>query len=168
MDWYDPTKDNGWGLRGKPVEDVVRQYFGGNLPKNVSGTSSGDRIIGGSGRDVLTGNGGNDHLLGWTNKDTLKGGTGNDYLYGGDGNDMLYGNAGKDSFVFDTKPHKATNKDAIKDFKVVNDTIRIENNVFSKAGPDGRLKLWAFWANNTGKAHDRDDRIIYDKDSGIL
>jgi serralysin len=26
----------------------------------------------------------------------------------------------------------------------------------------------AFWTNNTGRAPDRDDRIIYDKDSGVL
>ena len=33
---------------------------------------------------------------------------------------------------------------------------------------NGTLKAGAFWSNNTGRAHDRDDRIIYDKDSGVL
>ena len=31
-----------------------------------------------------------------------------------------------------------------------------------------RLKSAAFWSNTTGKAHDANDRIIYDKDSGVL
>ena len=30
------------------------------------------------------------------------------------------------------------------------------------------LKASAFFSNNTGKAHDANDRIIYDKDSGKL
>jgi serralysin len=132
-----------------PPPPTPEQTYAGN--NNLVGTSSTDRLKGYGGNDVL------------------KGGSGNDYLYGGLGNDKLYGGSGKDSFVFDTKPHKSTNKDAIMDFKVVDDTIRLENAVFSKLGSkNGTLKSGAFWFNNTGKAHDKDDRIIYDKDSGVL
>ena len=60
------------------------------------------------------------------------------------------------------------NKDAIKDFRVVDDTIHLDNAAFTKVGANGWLKSSAFWANNTGKAHDSSDRIIYDKDSGVL
>jgi serralysin len=35
-------------------------------------------------------------------------------------------------------------------------------------GSNGALKSTAFWSNKTGKAHDANDRIIYDKDSGVL
>jgi Ca2+-binding RTX toxin-like protein len=130
------------------------------LPPSPEETYSGnDNLIGTSGADQLKGFGGND---------VLKGGSGNDFIYGGVGNDKLYGGAGKDSFVFDTKAHKSTNKDAIMDFRVVDDTIRLENAVFSKVGSNGTLKSSAFWSNNTGKAHDKDDRVIYDKDSGVL
>jgi Ca2+-binding RTX toxin-like protein len=38
----------------------------------------------------------------------------------------------------------------------------------TKVGANGTLKSSAFWTNTTGKAHDKDDRIIYDKDSGVL
>ena len=74
----------------------------------------------------------------------------------------------EDAFVFDKKPNTRTNKDAIKDFKVVDDTVRLDNAAFTKVGANGTLKSSAFWTNNTGKAHDKDDRIIYDKDSGVL
>ena len=30
------------------------------------------------------------------------------------------------------------------------------------------MKASAFWSNTTGKAHDASDRVIYDKDSGVL
>jgi Ca2+-binding RTX toxin-like protein len=121
-----------------------------------------------AGSDTLYGTSGGNTLKGYGGHDKLFGQGGNDYLFGGDGNDTLYGGSGKDAFVFDTKPHKSTNKDAIKDFKVVDDTIRLENAVFTKVGGNGTLKGSAFWANNTGKAHDKDDRVIYDKDSGVL
>jgi Ca2+-binding RTX toxin-like protein len=122
-----------------------------------------------AGNNSLTGTGGADHLKGYGGNDVLKSGAGNDYLYGGLGNDKLYGQSGKDSFVFDTKPNKSTNKDAIMDFSVKDDTIRLENAIFTKLGSKtGTLKSGAFWSNNTGKAHDKDDWIIYDKDSGVL
>ncbi|UVF22856.1 hypothetical protein HPT29_028565 (plasmid) [Microvirga terrae] len=121
-----------------------------------------------AGTDTLNGTSGSNTLKGYGGNDTLKGQGGNDFLYGGAGNDTLYGGKGKDSFVFDTKANSRTNKDAIKDFKVVDDTVRLDNAVFTKVGANGTLKSGAFWTNNTGKAHDKDDRVIYDKDSGVL
>ncbi|MBJ6127410.1 calcium-binding protein [Microvirga splendida] len=121
-----------------------------------------------SGNNHLTGTSGSDRLKGFGGNDVLKGGSGNDFLYGGLGNDKLYGGAGKDAFVFDTKANTRTNKDAIMDFRVIDDTIRLDNAVFTKVGANGTLKSSAFWTNNTGKAHDKDDRVIYDKDSGVL
>ena len=70
------------------------------------------------GSDAIKGYGGNDKLYGYS---------GNDQLFGGFGNDVLYGGSGKDAFVFDTKANKITNKDAIKDFRVVDDTVRLDN-----------------------------------------
>jgi Ca2+-binding RTX toxin-like protein len=121
-----------------------------------------------AGADTLNGTSGGNTLKGYGGNDRLYGQGGNDFLFGGAGNDTLYGGKGKDAFVFDTKPNSRTNKDAIKDFKVVDDTVRLDNAVFTKVGANGTLKSAAFWTNNTGKAHDKDDRVIYDKDSGVL
>ncbi len=119
-----------------------------------------------AGDDTITGTNGKNALRGYGGNDTIKALGGNDTVYGGTGNDTVTGGMGQDHFVFDTKP-SSTNKDRIVDFNVKDDTIRLENAVF-KVGPNGTLKAGAFWTNKTGKAHDRDDRIIYDKDSGVL
>ncbi|GEO16352.1 calcium-binding protein [Microvirga aerophila] len=121
-----------------------------------------------AGSDTLYGTSGSNTLKGYGGHDKLYGQGGVDYLFGDTGNDALYGGAGKDAFVFNTKANTYTNKDAIKDFRVVDDTVRLDNAVFTKVGANGTLKSSAFWTNTTGKAHDKDDRIIYDKDSGVL
>jgi serralysin len=121
-----------------------------------------------SGNDTLVGNSGNNTLRGYGGNDVIKSGSGNDLIFGGLGNDKLYGQAGKDAFVFDTKPNQYANKDAIMDFRVVDDTIRLDNAIFTKVGANGTLKEAMFWTNTTGKAHDSSDRVIYDRDSGVL
>lgn len=133
-----------------PKPPVVNPYMGSGGSDFIVGTSVSNSIKGLGGNDVL------------------KGGGGNDYLYGGLGNDKLYGGSGKDTFVFDTKPNKFSNKDTIYDFSVKDDTIRIDNAVFTKVGANGALKSSAFWSSKDGKAHDSSDRIIYDKDGGQL
>ena len=70
--------------------------------------------------------------------------------------------------MFDTQPNASTNKDAIMDFRAMDDTVLLDNAVFKKAGSNGTLKASAFWISNTGKAHDPSDRVVYDKDSGVL
>jgi Ca2+-binding RTX toxin-like protein len=126
-------------------------------------------FTGDGGPNTITGTSGNNTLRGFGGNDVLEGLGGNDFLHGGAGNDRLYGNSGKDAFVFDTNPHKSANKDVIQDFSIRDDTIRLENAIFTKVGKGGAvLSSSMFWANNTGKAHDKSDRIIYDKDSGVL
>ena len=105
-----------------------------------------------AGNNFLKGTSSNNVLKGYGGKDVLKASSGNDCLYGGTGNDTLYGEKGKDSFVFDTAPHKSSNKDAIMDFKVVDDTIRLDNAVFTKLGGNGSLKSSAFWAKHHGQS----------------
>ncbi|MBM1171480.1 cadherin domain-containing protein [Microvirga arabica] len=104
-------------------------------------------------------------LVGGRGKDTLSGGTGDDTLVGGAGLDTLRGKAGQDAFVFSTKPSK-TDYDRIADFNVADDSIHLARSAFSKIGKAGVLKKDAFWTGS--KAHDRDDRVIYDKAKGIL
>jgi len=125
-------------------------------------------FTGTSGSNTINGNAANNVIRGFSGADRLYGLDGNDKLYGGLGNDPLYGGTGKDAFVFDDRPNSRTNKDAIKDFRVVDDTIWLDNTDFTRVGSNGALKSAAFYVNKTGKAHDASDRIIYDKDSGVL
>jgi serralysin len=107
-------------------------------------------------RDTIVGGAGNDHL---------SGGDGNDALYGGEGSDYLIGGRGRDCFVFNTKP-SSTNLDTIADFRPVDDTMRIDDAIFTRVGANGWLAAKAFWAG--AKAHDASDRIIYNKVTGAL
>ncbi|MGF9762101.1 cadherin domain-containing protein [Microvirga sp. 0TCS3.31] len=121
--------------------------------------------------ESTAGSSGNDVIKGGAGKDTLGGGLGDDKLFGGLGNDVLTGNGGKDIFVFDTKTNKRANVDTIADFVVKDDSIWLDNAVFTKIGKGtelnpGKLAKAMFW---TGKAaHDSSDRIVYDKASGAL
>jgi Ca2+-binding RTX toxin-like protein len=134
----------------------------------LKGSSRNDFLIGHEGHDKLYGYKGNDKLFGGEGKDYISGSFGRDYICGGAGNDTLYGGPGKDAFVFDAMSSRHSGRDTIKDFRVVDDTILLDNAVFSMLGKNGALKASAFWASASGKAHDRSDRILYDEDSGIL
>jgi len=119
----------------------------------------------------LTGNGFDEEIIGNADRNTLKGQGGNDKLLGGKGKDVLVGGKGKDVFVFDTKPGSG-NVDAITDFDVKNDSIWLDNAVFTKIGKAGseakpaHLKKSFFVISD--KAKDANDHIIYDKASGSL
>jgi Ca2+-binding RTX toxin-like protein len=138
--------------------------------------SAGHNIFkGGAGIDSFAGNAGNDKLYGGAGNDKLAGGTGNDYLWGGAGKDTLTGNTGKDFFVFDSfnaKTNKKTNVDAIKDFKVRDDSIYLDNAVFKALGKAGTLTKPAKMKKDAfvigSKAQDKNDRIIYDNKKGVL
>jgi len=127
------------------------------LSFNLTGTSANNTLLGGWGNDTLSGLAGNDRLLGEQGNDTLIGGTGMDTLTGG---------TGRDVFVFNTRPSKTTNLDRITDFNVADDTIHLARSVFSKISTPGTLAKSAFWTGD--KAHDSDDRIIYNKTTGAL
>lgn len=99
--------------------------------------------------------------------DTLDGGRGSDLLDGGLSADTLTGGTGEDMFRFSTELGNG-NIDWIKDFKVIDDTILLDNLIFKSVGGDGALSLGAFYKSAAGAAHDADDRIIYDTDSGAL
>jgi Ca2+-binding RTX toxin-like protein len=99
--------------------------------------------------------------------DKLDGGRGSDLLDGGLAADRLTGGAGEDSFRFSTELGSG-NVDRITDFNVADDTILLDNLIFAAVGGDGALALGAFFASAAGAAHDADDRIIYDPDSGNL
>ncbi|MGO4389705.1 calcium-binding protein, partial [Microvirga sp. 2YAF29] len=108
----------------------------------------------------------NDVLTGLSGADVLLGEVGNDVLAGGAGKDVLTGGAGQDVFVFDSRPNKTANVDRIEDFKVADDTLHLAKSVFTKMAKKGVIKSAEFYQGP--KAHDRDDRLIYDKKTGAL
>jgi serralysin len=142
----------------------------GVLIENATGGSRSDTLIGNWIANTLKGNGGSDVLNGGGGADILNGGGGNDKLYGGSGNDSLTGSAGKDIFVFNTRAAAGTNVDRILDFKVADDSIWLDNNVFTKLGKGSTsgVKFNSDMFVQGTRAHDREDRVIYDSKNGAL
>ncbi|SCX83914.1 calcium-binding protein [Microvirga guangxiensis] len=161
-DWYMVLNAGHDIFYGNDYADVIR---GGNGNDQIYSYGGDDILFGDAGSDKLYGGHGDDDLYGGTGRDVLNGGSGSDYLSGGLDNDTLTGGAGRDYFVFDAKPSR-NNVDRITDFKPADDTIALDNRIFTKLGPDGWLSGSAF---RIGKAAaDSTDRIIYDKGTGAL
>lgn len=113
-----------------------------------------------------TGNALDNRMDGNPGKNSIFGGDGADTLDGGLGSDGLSGGLGEDVFVFSTKPG-AANVDTILDFDTVDDSIWLSRAVFANLG-SGVLDADAFMSNDTGRASDASDRIIYETDTGKL
>jgi serralysin len=96
----------------------------------------------------------------------LRGLGGDDVLTGGFGNDVLMGGIGNDQFVFNTDFTASINVDTITDFNVVNDTINLENAIFTALTTTGTLAAGAFHVGASAAA--ADDRIIYNNVTGDL
>jgi Ca2+-binding RTX toxin-like protein len=131
------------------------------------GRGGNDRLWGSSGNDTATGGAGNDWLYGQAGADVLAGGAGADWISGGAGKDRLSGGPGKDKFVFNTRG----NVDRIYDFNARDDTFYLDNAVFKKAGKGTpaapvKLKIASFFTGEA--AHDTNDRIIYNRETGAL
>lgn len=71
--------------------------------------------------------------------------------------------------MFNTVLNAATNRDSITDFVAINDTIRLENAIFTAHGATtGALGTTKFWTSTTDLAHDADDHIVYNTLAGVL
>lgn len=106
-------------------------------------------------------------LTGNSQANAIVGNAGNNILDGGRGSDTLWGREGADTFVFrDTLG--PSNIDNIRDFSVKDDTIRLENAIFTAVAGTGTLTAAQFVANASGTAADSSDHIIYETDTGKL
>lgn len=161
-DWY-VTLNTGHDIfYGNDYDDIIRAGSGNDLVYSYGGH---DIVYGDAGNDKLYGLMGDDDLYGGAGRDALFGDSGSDYLSGGAGIDTLTGGAGKDYFVFDAR-RGSSNVDVIKDFKPSDDTIMLDNKIFTKVGRDGWLSGSAFRVGSG--ARDSSDKIIYKKDTGAL
>jgi serralysin len=144
---------------GQSVETFATTSQIGSAAINLTGNELAQTINGNNGANIINGGAGNDVISCFG---------GNDILYGGAGNDTLTGGAGRDAFAFNTAVGVA-NVDRITDFNVVDDTIRLENAVMPGLGRlSMTLSSFEFWKSTTGLAHDSNDRIIYETDTGKL
>lgn len=97
----------------------------------------------------------------------ITGNTAANTLTGNNGNDTLWGGAGKDLFRFDTAPGSG-NLDKIADFNALDDTIQLENAVFTMLTATGPLSSAHYRESLAGTAADADDYILYETDTGAL
>ncbi|PXX12815.1 Ca2+-binding RTX toxin-like protein [Nitrosomonas ureae] len=109
-----------------------------------------------------TGNSQANQIIGNTGNNQLKAAAGNDILDGRQGADMLTGGIGNDIFRFTTMGQI----DTITDFNVVNDTIQLENAVFTALTVTGTLAAARFRIG--ANALDANDNIIYNSTTGAL
>ena len=131
-----------------------------------------ERLIGDGGANNLYGKHGvDDVIFGLGGNDTIRGLSGDDTINAGGGNDTITGGLGADTFVFSAALDKKANVDKINDFSVADDTIALDGAIFTALtsfAPDGKLAEAAFWKSTDGKAHDGDDRIVYNTSNGAL
>jgi Ca2+-binding RTX toxin-like protein len=89
-------------------------------------------------------------------------------ITGNSGDNTLTGGLGNDTFVFNTALDAATNVDTITDFTVVNDTIKLDNDIFTALAA-GTLNSNALVKGaGVTSATDVNHRIIYNSTDGKL
>ena len=145
------TENNGEGI------DTVKSSVTYTLPRNVE-----NLMLTGAAAIDGTGNKQNNSITGNTADNILKGAAGNDILDGDAGNNTLTGGSGLDIFRFSTSGHI----DAITDFVVDDDTIQLENDVFTALTTTGALPVDQFVIGTT--ALDTNDYLIYDNTAGAI
>ena len=108
--------------------------------------------------------------IGNTLANTIIGNDGDNTINGGLGNDTLTGGLGNDIFIFNTAPNRTSNVDRITDFSLTDDTIQLENAVFTGLGSGTGTLDSSMFRSGAGvtTAGDSSDRIIYNTTSGAL
>jgi Ca2+-binding RTX toxin-like protein len=129
-----------WALTaGADVETLRTISDAGVGALNLTGNSSGNAIRGNNGANVINGSGGDDYLTGL---------------------------GGQDAFRFDSALDAVTNVDVITDFNVADDTIQLDDDIFSSSLGLGTVAGSRFVIGTA--ASDVYHRIIYDSSSGAV
>jgi Ca2+-binding RTX toxin-like protein len=151
--------------RGGLLDLTTKYASPKHLEVDAELATSGVTVTGSARGDEISGSDFNDRLFGGGGADTVRGQAGNDIVGGGVGRDFLEGGDGRDAFLFNSAPTSA-NFDHIMDFRPIDDTIRLENAVFTglAAGP---LAASAFKDIAVAPV-DANDRVIYNSDTGQL
>jgi Ca2+-binding RTX toxin-like protein len=106
------------------------------------------------------------NLTGNDTNNLVRGNNGNNTLNGGAGGDDLFGLGGQDGFLFNTPLNAATNVDRISDFNVADDTILLDQTIFSSSLGLGNISAGELVIGPA--AQDANDRIIYNSNTGAL
>jgi Ca2+-binding RTX toxin-like protein len=162
--------DRAWGYGGNDeyFKDSAGDLFYETIAGAAGGTdtvvSSVNHALGINFENVILVGPGGINATGNTQANNLTGNGSNNFIDGGLASDTLTGAAGPDNFLF-TTTLGASNIDTITDFSVVDDTVRLDNAIFT-ALPVGFLAVAAFHIGTA--AADATDRIIYNSTTGAL
>ena len=107
-----------------------------------------------------------ENATGGSGNDSITGNNAGNTLNGGLGNDILNGGKGPDTFFFNTALNSSTNVDKVVSYSTADDSIRLENAVFTALPATGTLTSSAFCVG--AAAQDASDRIVYNPGSGAV
>ncbi len=154
----DTYTEAGGGGTDLVISYLTTHTLGANVEKlQLAGTATSG--LGNSLNNTITGN---------SKDNTLNGGLGNDTLIGAAGSDTVSGGNGTDFFVFDTALNSATNVDIITDFVAADDSIQLENAIFTQFTTTGAIPGGTFVSAPGAVALDNNDYLIYDTTNGNL
>lgn len=152
--------------------DVFREIATGGIADSVEsaftcklGANIEYLLLTGTGNTGGTGNGLDNIIVGNDGDNLLDGRAGDDTIRGGLGNDTVTGSLGADTFSFTSGLDAASNVDAVTDFTVGEDVMRLSRSIFGAfTGPDVNAGDFIVGTEALTAAQN----LIYDSDTGNL
>ncbi|SEP63509.1 beta strand repeat-containing protein [Nitrosomonas ureae] len=154
----DTYSEAGGGGTDLVISYLPNHTLGANV-ENLLLAGTATTGIGNTLANTITGNGGNN---------TINGSSGNDILNGAAGSDNISGGTGSDFIVFSTALNAITNVDTLADFNVAQDTIRLENAIFTQFTATGAIPANTLVSGPGAVALDSNDFLIYNTTNGNL